>query len=481
MENLKEKTSKGLLWSALNNGSTQVLNLVFGIALARLLTPEDYGIIGVLTIFTTVAGALQASGFNTGLINLKSPTDHDYNSVFWFNVFASWGLYLILLGGAPFIAAFFNQPCLVSVSRIVFLSVPISAIGISNGAYMTKNMMNREMALLSIYSLVISGCVGIVMAFNDYGYWSLVAQQLTYTTISNFGRFFYVQWRPTLCFDFDPVRKMFNFCVKILFTHIAIILNQHLLTFVFGRLFPIQVVGNYFQASKWNTMAYSTIQNSIGQISQTVLVSVEEEREREIRVFRKLVRFTAFLCFPALFGLALVAKEFIFITIGEKWENSVPLLQILCLGGAFSPFYILYQHLIISKERSDLYLRGSVCQIVIQLASALALFRFGIITVVWGYSFINICWLFVWQSFANKVTGIRLKDVLKDILPFALISLGVMVVIWLCTSGITQIYILFPLRIVLAVLFYITIMKLLKVTILEECLKFFKLKKPTND
>ena len=144
MDDLKEKTAKGLFWGAMSNGMTQVLNLVIGIFLARLLSPAEYGIVGVLTIFTAIAGAMQAGGFSSGLINIKNPTRNDYNSVFWLNISVSAILYVVLFFCAPLIAAFFKQPCLVMVSRVVFLSLPISAVTIVSNVYLIKNMMNRE-------------------------------------------------------------------------------------------------------------------------------------------------------------------------------------------------------------------------------------------------------------------------------------------------------------------------------------------------
>ena len=174
MDNLKEKTAKGLLWGAMSNGMTQVLSLVFGIFLARLLTPAEYGIVGVLTIFTAIAGAMQSGGFGAGLINIKNPTNNDYNSVFWLNIIVSATLYVILFLCAPLIAAFFKQPCLVLVSRVVFLSLPITAIALVSGTYLTKNMMNRELAIISVMSLFFSGITGITLAFMGFSYWSLV-------------------------------------------------------------------------------------------------------------------------------------------------------------------------------------------------------------------------------------------------------------------------------------------------------------------
>lgn len=476
MDNLKEKTAKGLFWGAMNNGSTQVLNLLIGIFLGRLLTPAEYGIVGVLTIFTAVAGCLQASGFTQGLINLKSPTARDYNSVFWFNISASIILYTILFFCAPLIARYFKQPCLVEVSRVVFLVLPISALGIVYHAYLVKNMMNKEIAILAFWALSISGITGIVLAFNDFSYWSLVCQQLIYIIVLNIGRYYYVKWRPSFHIDFGPVRQMFNFCVKLLVTNVINTLNQHLLTFIFGRMFPIHTVGNYSQANKWNNMAHSTISNTIGQITQTVFVSVSDEQDRELHVFRKLLRFTAFLSFPAMFGLALVAHEFILCTIGPKWINCVLLLQILCIGGAFFPLHVLYQNLIIARGKSNLYMWCTISQIVVQLLAILLLHKKGITTIVCAYSLLNVIWLFVWQAIAGRMIGLRLLDMLKDVVPFMLIALLVMVATYFLTASFDALLLVMILRVVIAALLYALLMKLSHAKVMEECINFVRRK-----
>jgi len=479
MENLKEKTAKGLFWGAMSNGMTQVLSLVFGIFLARLLTPAEYGVVGVLTIFTAIAGAMQSGGFGAGLINIKNPTNNDYNSVFWLNISVSAFLYILLFLFAPLIASYFKQPCLVLVSRVVFLSLPITAIALVSGTYLTKNMMNRELAIISIMALSVSGVTGIILAYMGYSYWSLVWQQLIYVVVSDIGRFYFAPWRPSLHIDFTPVKKMFSFSVKLMITGIINALNQNMLTFIFGRLFSISSVGNYSQANKWNSMAHSTITSSIAQVAQTVFVAASDEDKREIRVFRKMMRFTAFLSFPALFGLAMVSQEFILITIGEKWVNSIPLLQLLCFGGAFMPFYTLYQNLVISHGRSDLYMWCNLGQIIIQLFMVLILYQQGIVTIIYAYSVLTILWLFVWQIIGHQLIGIRFIDMLKDIVPFAVISIAVMVTTWYATSFISNIYLLLACRVLLAAGLYILVMKMLKVRIMDECINFI-LKKKSN-
>lgn len=473
-ETLKEKTAKGLFWGALNNGMTQVLNLVLGIVLARNLTPADYGIVGVLTIFSAVASMLQSSGLGTGLINMKQPTDNDYNSVFWFNILVSLSLYIILFLCAPLIALFFHQPCLTVVSRVLFLTLPLSALGLTSGTYLTKNMMNREIAVIAVSSLILSGAVGILMAISGYSYWSLVGFQLTYAVCVLIGRFYYVRWLPKLKVDFTPVKKMFSFCVKLLVTNIVQVINFHVLTFIFGRILPIETVGYYSQANKWNNMAKTTIADAIGQIAQPVLVSISDEHARETRVFHKLMRFTAFLSFPALFGLAMVSHEFILVTIGEKWRESIPLLQILCVGGAFMPFYVLYQNVAITSGRSDVYMWCNIGQMVVQLVLVVLLRKEGVEAIVWAISLFTILWLGVWHLLTHNLVRIRFIDVLKDIVPFLGVSLLVMVATYFVTLPITSLPLLLAARILMAAVLYAGVMKLLQAKVMEECIDFVR-------
>lgn len=475
-ESLKEKTATGLFWGAMNSGTTQVLNLVFGIVLGRLLSPADYGIVGVLTVFTVIAGNLQSSGFTQGLINLKHPTRNDYNSVFWFNVLVSLTVYAVLFFCAPLIAKFFHEPRLTTLSRFVFLTFLISSLGITSNAYMTKNMMNRELMVCGGVALLGSGTVGTVLAFNGFAYWSLAWQQVVYITLLNLCRFYYTPRIANLHIDFGPVRRMFRFGMRLLVTNIINTLSQNVLTFIFGRLYPMHAVGNFSQANKWNTMADSFVSNTVGQIAQPVMVSVKEEPGREKQVFRKMMRFTAFLSFPAMFGLALVANEFILLTIGPKWTGSVILLQMLCVGGAFVPFYTLYQNLAISRGRSDIYMWCNVGQIALQILIIVVLHSFGINVMVAAYSLFLVLWLAVWQYIAYRMVGVTVLETLKDLGPFCLAAFMTMAVTYVLTSFLHGNALLFLSRVVIASVVYFIVMKLSHAVILEECLAFAKAK-----
>ena len=487
MDNLKEKTAKGLLWGALNSGTMQVLNLVFGIFLARMLSPHDYGIVGVLTIFTLIAGNLQSSGFTQGLTTIKQPTANDYNSVFWFNISVSIVCYIILFFCAPLIAWFFHSDELIPLSRFVFLGFLISSFGITRNAIMFKQIMARERAITGFISLLISGACGIVLAYNGFAYWSLAVQSVMFSLIQNICRYYYTRaiWRPSLHIDMLPVKRMFPFSVKVLVTSIINTINNNVLTFIFGNLFPMKTVGNFSQAMKWDTMAYTTISGTIEQVAQPILVEISDDKDRELRVFRKMMRFTAFLVFPCLFGLSLVAEEFILVTISSKWVDSVPLLQILCIGGAFMPFYTMYQHLVISAGRSDIYMWCNIGQIILQIAIIIAFHSYGIVTMVIAYTAFTIAWLGIWHIFAKRLIGIRYRDLFKDITPFMLASAGVMIITHYLTTllsnniipYIASPFILLPLRIVIAAALYYAVMKLARVKIMDECISYIKRKR----
>ena len=472
MEKLKEKTAKGLYWGFINNGSTQLLNLAIGIVMARKLSETDYGIVALITIFTTLAGCIQSAGFSQALANLKPPTFRDYNAVCWFNMIAGFLMYAILFCCSPLIAVFFQQPVLTDVSRLAFLAIPLSALGIVPNAKLWIELRNRELAIASIIALVFSGSTGIWLAFHKYGCWSLVWQQLIFIGLSTFIKYSFSRWVPKLPVDFSPVKRMFGFSSKLLLTNILTVTSQNVQTFMFGKMLPINAVGQFSQANKWNTMGNSFISNTMAQVAQPVLTNADDEAGRQQRVFRKMLRFTSLVCFPLMFGLSLVAYEFIIVTIGIKWEPSVILLQILCIGGAFIPLHTLYQNFIISCGRSDIYLRTIALMIVLQITFTLCLAPLGITAMVAAFSALNVAFTGCWHVALHRIQPISIVAVLRDTAPFALVALAVMAVTYCATTFTDRIVLLLMLRIALAAVLYVAAMKLLHAKTLDECIEF---------
>ena len=391
---------------------------------------------------------------------------------------AGWVICLaILFLCAPLIAYFFKQPLLTDVSRLAFLAIPLSALGIVPNAKLWIELRNRELAIAAIVSLLLSGSTGMWLAFHDYGYWSLVWQQIIFIGSSTLIKYGFTRWMPKLPVDFTPIKQMFGFSSKLLLTNILTVVSQNVQTFIFGKLLPINTVGQFSQANKWNTMGHSFISNTMAQVAQPVLTNADNEEGRQERVFRKMLRFTSLICFPLMFGLALVAHEFIIVTIGTKWEPSVILLQLLCIGGAFIPLQTLYQNLIISRGRSDSYLRLVALQIVLQIVLTLSLASLGITAMVAAFSALNVLFTACWHYALQRIHPLPALDVLKDTMPFALIAAVVMLATHYATLSITSLWLLLLTRIIVAAALYFMVMRLLNVTILKECLQFIRKKK----
>jgi O-antigen/teichoic acid export membrane protein len=441
----------------------------------------------MLAVFSVIANELQSSGFKTGLINLKSPRHDDYNAVFWFNIIAGVVIYAILFLSAPLIADYYHQPKLIPLSRYVFLGFVFSSFGMAQSAYMTKQMQIKQIAKCGMTATLTSSIVSVILAALGFGYWALATQYLMYIAVNTLLLWYFSDWRPTLKVTFEPVRRLFPFSFKIMLSAIFTQLNNNIMNLLLGRYYGETNTGHFNQAYQWSSKCFLLVGNMMRQVDQTVLVGLHDERERQLAVLRKMVRFTAFVSFPLLFGLGLVSHEFIVLSIGEKWAFSASLLPYLCLCGAFMPLSTLLTDAIISQHRSDIYLWSTIILGVLQIGLMLALWREGIYTMVIAYTILNIFWVFVWHFFAHRLMGYRLIDFVKDIMPFAIVAAADMIVTGWCSSMIVcalrsvgeyaALWLLLISRTIIAALIYFAVMRLSGAVILKECIAFITKKK----
>lgn len=476
-ESLKQKTADGLFWGLVNNGTQQLLNLLFGIFLARLLTPSDYGMVGMLTVFSLVAGSLQESGFTVTLAKKKEVTSRDYNAVFWFSSGLSFCLYWILFFSAPWIADFYHTPELVPLARYVFLGFFIASLSMVPSAYLFRSMQVKQRALATVLALFVSGVTGITLAYYGFSYWGIATQSIVYITVLTFCLWCQCPWRPSFRIDFSPLKEMIGFSSKLLLTNIFIHLNNNIFSVVLGRYYSEKEVGQYNQANKWNYMGHSLISGMVGSVAVPMFSQVEDDKARQQRVFRKMLRFTSFVSFPAMFGLALVAPEMITILITDKWLPSAYILQFLAIGGAFIPIANLYTNLLMSKGRSDIYMWNTLILGITQLVLIYFLHPYGIYTMIQAYVILNICWILSWHYFLQKEIGLSFWLALKDISAFAVIALGVMLVTWYVTRGIENIYVLFLAKILVAIVLYVAVMWISRSVTFRESLDYLKSKR----
>lgn len=475
MSTLKEKTAQGLLWGGLNSGIQQLVGLAFGIILGRLLSPSDYGMMAMISIFSLVATALQDSGFRTALTNIEHPKDEDYNSVFWFNIIMASSLYVILFLAAPLIGEYYHTPRVVPLCRYAFLSIVIASFGTAQSAYLFKHLRAKQQAEAGALAVILSSLTGVGMAFAGMAYWSLATQGLVYVGINTLLQWHFSPWRPSIHgITFAPVRRMFRFSCKILATTIMTHVNNNVLNILLGHYFTPRDTGNYNQAYQWNTKCYSLVQSMVAQVAQPVLVSLNGEEGRQKDVFRKMMRFTAFITFPLLFGFGLVAKEFIVTAIGEKWLASAQLIQILCISGATMPLSTLFSNMIISKGRSGTFFWCTFTLGLVQIATMVLIWPMGIRSMVIAYTILNTSWLLVWLFFVRRLIGYDYWMFFCDVMPFALAAAGVMGVAYIATMPLSNLIALLISRFIIAVVLYYVVMKIARVKILAECERFVK-------
>jgi O-antigen/teichoic acid export membrane protein len=467
---LKEKTAKGLFWGGISNGVQQVLGVVFGIILARTLDPGDYGLVAMLAIFTGISNAIINSGFSTALTNKTNTTHKDYNAVFWFSFFTGLVLYIILYFCAPQIAVFYDRPELTKLSRVIFISFFFSGIAIVPYTIMFKKLMVKQQAQIDIAASIISGIIGIVLAIKNFGYWSLAIQSTTYMVLGFCLRYFISSWHPTLKIDFSPLKEMFSFSSKILLTTIFQQIHANFITVLLGKFYNAIQLGYYYQGNKWMGMVNQLVAGMINMIAQPVIVQVNDDKVRQLRIFRKLIRFSAFIVFPVFGGLAFISPEFIPITIGSKWDYSIIFLQLLCLWGAISPFTLLYAQLIIAHGKSNIYLWGIVAVGSLQVLILILLFilNISIIYLVASFSVTYCFSILYWNYWANQLINIKLVDFFKDIIPYLTTSIISIVLTGILLYKIENIYILLLGKILIVAIIYIAILWKLNSVVLKD-------------
>ena len=471
-QDLKHAVAKGFLWGGMSNVVCQFLSLLFGIYLARILGPNDYGPIGMLAIFSAIAGSLQESGFVQAIANRKKVGHDDYNAVFWFNILVSVLMYVALYLSAPIIADFFNQPVLVPLSRYNFLGFVVAAFGIAPSAYLFRELKVKQKSIALILSIALSGVVGVVMALNGYSYWGIATQSIVYVLVRTVVCWYFTPWTPSLKVNFAPLKYLFAFSYRLLITSVFQRFNWNVFSFILGKFYTRIDVGNYTKSAEWFNMGGEVVNGMVNAVAQPALAKVVNDSERQQRVFRKMLRFTAFVSFPLMLGLSLVSKELIVLVITEKWLESAGMLQILAVWGAFMPIQSMFTNLLVSCGRSRTFMWCTIVQGLLMFGILLIIHRMGIKPMIVSYCVFNVLWLFVWLYFAKKEIDIKLSMFMRDILPYMLLSLFVMAVAYVSTMAIEDMYLLFVSKVAIAASLYVFIARLIRSEELNEIKEF---------
>ena len=496
-QSLKQKTAQGLIWGGLSNGTVQLLGALFGIWLARKLSPDDYGKMAAIVIFSNIASVLQESGFTAALANKREPTHEDYNSVFWFNILVGIALYALLFCAAPYIADFYDDPVLCPLGRFAFLSFVAASLGTAQRAYLFGHLMVRQTSIIQVAAIIVSNVCGIALAYAGFAYWSLASQTLIYVSTMTALAWHFSPWRPSLphslCVALRPAWQMFGFSSKLLVNSLAFQLNNNAFGVLLNRFFGAHVSGIFSSARKWNDMAIATISGMVQGVAQPVLREraavaantaaaantttaggVSAGTSAIIPTFRKLLRFTCFVSFPCLLGLALIAEDFIVLLLGEKWHESALLLAMLCIYGAFSPIVTLYSNLVISRGRSTINMVIGLINCALVWGGIIALYALGyeLRAMVAYYVVLNIAWLLVWQACAHNIVGLGWWHALKDVIPFLIFAAAVMLAAYAATRSMPISWLRLALRIVIAAALYVGSLWLANAKILRESIAY---------
>lgn len=454
-DNLKQKTINAVKWSAVDRFGQQAVQFIVGLILARLLNREDFGLLGSIAIFSALSFVFVESGFTQALIRKQDANETDYNTVFYFNLVISIILYTILFFSAPFIASFFKQPQLVAISRVVFLTIPISSLYLVPFAQLNKAMDFKGIATSNISAVFISGIVGVTLALTGFGVWALIIQQVVFQLVRMIVYYVNGHWKPRLHFSFKVILNLWKFSLNILGTSVLNVIFNNLYIIILGRYYDIKQVGDYTQSNKLSeTFNYSFLV-VLTASSYPLFVQVQEDNIRFRNIFRGMAQKSSMLTFPVMITLIAIAKPLIYVLLSPKWLPAVTYFQLLCAASLFSVLYSLGVNALNAKGKSGLTFRLEIVKKGLILLSVFICFKFGIIAMLIGYvlaSFISYC---ISMFFLKKEINHYIKHQIQDFL--APVSIGILIagICYGLSLLIGNMYILLVLQLILAAGIYI--------------------------
>ena len=433
-ESLKGKTAKGVLWSSVERFSTQGVQFVIMIVMARLLTPKDYGLIGMLAIFLAVSQSLIDSGFSQALIRKQQRTETDNSTVFYFNLAVGVILYLLLFLSAPWVADFYDTPELTAVMRVVCLGVIINSLAVVQRALLTVNIDFKTQAKASFSAALTSGCTGIVLAYSGYGVWALVVQQLLNLGINTGLLWLFSSWRPKRLYSWQSFHELFAFGSKLLASGLLGTLYKNVYTIVIGKLFSAGNLGHYTRAQHFAEFPSSNLTGIMQRVTYPVLCSIQDDDKRLEKVYRKFLKLSAFVVFPLMLGLSAVARPFIRVAIGEQWEYCAILLQIICFSMMWYPIHAINLNLLQVKGRSDLFLRLEIIKKILGISVLCVTAPFGLVCMCYGQIFNSIVALVINTYYTGKLIHIGFLKQMRDLLPTLLLSFSMFILVLFVTG-----------------------------------------------
>ncbi|UKK49486.1 lipopolysaccharide biosynthesis protein [Prevotella sp. E9-3] len=423
-KNLKQKAASGMIWTALQKYSTMIIHFISGIILARLLTPFDYGCIGMLMIFMVLAEAFIDGGFGSALIQKKRPTQEDYSTIFWFNVGMSVLLYAIIYVSAPAIARFYNIPLLCDVLRVQGLILFIYALNVIQKNQLKKKLNFKVLSIVTITTALITLVVTVFMAYKGFGVWALVASNLISAAIPAFVFWFFIKWRPIWTFSWQSFKELFGFGFYMFLTHLANRFAQQLQGLLIGKFYNASTMGYYSKAAGTEKLASLSISVVMTQVTYPLYAEVQDDKEKLSNMIRRITMTLSYVTFPLMFILLLCAKPIFVLLYSDRWLQSVPYFQILCIAGLAGCLQSVNLQSIAAIGKSKEMFFWTMFKRIVGIGivvSGLVCFGMkgllaGVVFNYWFSWFVNI-------SLVSKYIGYKWYNQILDILPVTIVSL----------------------------------------------------------
>jgi teichuronic acid exporter len=470
-QSLKQKTVGALLWNLLDRMGQQVLLFIVGIIVANILSVEDYALVGMLAIFTAVANIVLDSGFSAALIQKKETTERDFSSVFWFNLGISILLYLLLIAVSPFISRFFSQPKLTELAVVIFLALPINSLAIIQTTILTKEVRFKALAKANLLSMMISGIASLAMAYSGWGVWTLALQPVILSITRTLLLWIQSTWYPKRIFSVQTVRELFRFASSLLIASLINTCFLNIYSVIIGKLYPVKQLGYYTQGNKMCDMGVSMLYGSIQNATYPIFSSIQDEKERLIRAYRKTIRFTAFITFPVMAGLVVIARPVIELLLKEEWWPAIPFFQLLCAGGCFTILTAINNNFIKVSGRSDGILKLEYFKIIITILVLALTYNRPVLIMVAGLVAARALVYFINMIYTARYTGYKIGMQFRDLLPYLLLSGAMTAFILPVSHYISQNWMLMSVQIVAGITIYITLAYVTGSKILKESIE----------
>jgi O-antigen/teichoic acid export membrane protein len=430
MDNIRQKTVTGILWSFIDNFSNLGISFIVGLILARLLSPKEFGLIGMVTVFIAISNSFVNSGFSQALIKKKDCTETDYSTVFFFNLTVGLFFYLMLFLLAPTIGLFFKEPQLIQIVRILGFTLIIDSLTIIQRTTLTKRVDFKLQTKITVSATIISGSISIWLAYNGFGVWSLVVKTLIQEGVNSFLLWLFNRWRPMLVFSKKSFSELFSFGSKLLISGLIDTIYRNVYYIIIGKYFSAQALGFYTRADQFKELPSSNINGIVSRVSYPVLAHLQDEPERLKSGYKNIIKVTMLITFVLMIGMAAAAEPMIITLIGEKWRTSIVYLQMLCFVGMLYPLHSLNLNMLNVQGRSDLFLRLEIIKKTLAIPTIIIGIFWGIKIMILGMMINSIISYYINSYWSGKFINYSIKEQIKDILPSFLVALSTGLVVY---------------------------------------------------